>query len=545
MPAVNDKALMRACKPLISMLLCTISLAIPVASAPDLRAPFVLELPELGNTIITAVEANIPTANLQTLRLQIRNPFADSIPYSKIFVTINGESANTITSIRAGREGHLVICDLAAKPRFRLRSGKNVVEINALSREGINYYASYVLLVGGAAPDAYSATIEYFPTFDSKDPEPPTICLEPNSTLKGGSKATTIRIGGLVSDNSKIVSITLNGQAIKFSPVEEQSRKLILSSPCTTGDQLFSFSHDTKLDRAPFIIEAKDSFGNITRITIPVRRSEPVIPSQFKGRKLAVIIGVSKYKYRDAGLNDLRFADADVRSIRDFLKQPDGGRFSDSDMIFLENEQASIEAVRAALQWLVAQARAEDLIFLFIAGHGAPDPYAPQNLYFLLHDTKATDMPATALSMSDLKRALDSARAQRIIALIDTCHSAGLSGTKFVEKRSLALENNIINLYTTKLFSETGRALITSSDVNEVSLESDRWGGGHGIFTWALLEGLRGEADTNNDRLITVGELFPYLRDRVRFETAFTQNPQALPGNNSDFTIAVVPGKKK
>ncbi|HYH85145.1 MAG TPA: hypothetical protein VEX60_06655, partial [Pyrinomonadaceae bacterium] len=85
-----------------------------------------------------------------------------------------------------------------------------------------------------------------------------------------------------------------------------------------------------------------------------------------------------------------------------------------------------------------------------------------------------------------------------------------------------------------------GRAVLTSSDVNEVSAEDTRWGGGHGVFTWALLEGLKGKADANQDRFITAGELFGYVRNTVRIETRFKQNPRALPGINTDLALAFV-----
>ena len=78
-------------------------------------------------------------------------------------------------------------------------------------------------------------------------------------------------------------------------------------------------------------------------------------------------------------------------------------------------------------------------------------------------------------------------KAKRLVLLFDACHSAGLSteGT-----RNLA--NNLTNFYLqTLLYQEKGRAIITSSDVNETSLESQKWGNGHGVFTYYLLEGLK------------------------------------------------------
>jgi uncharacterized caspase-like protein len=181
------------------------------------------------------------------------------------------------------------------------------------------------------------------------------------------------------------------------------------------------------------------------------------------------------------------------------------------------------------------------LILLFIAGHGGPDPYAPQNLYYILHDTRIADLPRTALPMTTLQEKLNLARAKRALVFIDTCQSAGLSDLQPAGARSF--ENNLINLYSARLFKEEGRATITSSDVNELSYENARWGGGHGVFTHALLDGMRGEADANADSLITAGELFAYVRDRVRLETAFKQNPRSIYNLSSDFTLAFVAGK--
>ncbi len=264
----------------------------------------------------------------------------------------------------------------------------------------------------------------------------------------------------------------------------------------------------------------------------------------FRGRKFAVIVGVSEYKFNDAGLKNLNFADDDAQAIAAFLKSPAGGSFAAADIKLLVNGEASLLAVRAALAETAKRAKTEDLVFIFIAGHGAPDPTAPQNLYFLLSDTKVVDMAKTAFPMSELKQILDTQiYAQRVITLIDTCHSAGINQKtqSLVTTRDLVQEddeNNISNFYlTNQLFKQTGRAIITSSDVNEVSQESAKWGN-HGVFTWALLDGLKGKADLNNDNLITAGEIFQYTRANVQKATNFAQNPLALSGSSANLTLA-------
>jgi uncharacterized caspase-like protein len=270
---------------------------------------------------------------------------------------------------------------------------------------------------------------------------------------------------------------------------------------------------------------------------------------RFTGKKYAVLVGISDYKFTDAGLKNLSYADDDAKAIADFLQTPAGGSFSSGNIKLLLNQDASLMAVRSALSETFKKAKAEDLIFIFIAGHGAPDPLATQNIYFLLSDTKVVDMSQTGFLMSELKQMLDTqVMAQRVIVMIDTCHSAGVNAkTKsIVSGRQLEQEgdeNNITNFYlTNQLFKQTGRAILTSSDVNEISQESAKWGN-HGVFTWALLEGLKGDADINGDKLITAGEIFQYTRTSVQKATNFQQNPRALPGSSKDLTLAFAAAK--
>jgi caspase domain-containing protein len=391
------------------------------------RAPFALELPDISGPPITSVEARIPTTALQTLKLTIRQPFADSINYGQIYTAINGEAANTICgNIRSGRDGKVINCDLESKPRFHFQPGKNVVEISATDRDNNTYYASYVLIAGRESSAALATT------------------------------------------------------------------------------------------------------------------SQPVV-TKFSGRKFAAIIGVSHYQFHDAGLNDLQYADADARAVRDFLLQPEGGGFKASDIVYMENNGATSEAVRDALTRLLPKATANDLVFIYIASHGSPDPFEPRKLYFLMNDTKVANMPTTGLGMFELQEVLDHLlKADRVVVFIDACHSAGIAGPKLVTGRQLQrIENNVFNLYASKLYRETGRAVLTSSDVNEISEEGANWGGGHGVFTWALLEGLRGAADANKDRVVTAGEIFNYVSNKVRTETDYRQNPRALSATNQDFPLAV------
>jgi Caspase domain len=513
----------------------------------SLRAPFSLELPDVGGAPITEPEVNIPTSNLHKLRLRVRKPYADAINYGKIYTKINGEAAVVIQTPGRDRNDHILLTlDLDKYPRFKLRPGRNVIEIQAVDSGAHSYYASYVLLAGaGSGNDPAQlagATIETASVSEGPDRQPPTIYLtNPSGGALARRLTRSLIAQGVVTDDSGVVaSVTVNGQPATLA--HATGSRLLVPIVTKTAAPSFVFERAVAIGDAvsDLVIEAKDQAGNLTRLTLPLN-PKPLPPPDggFAGRKFALIVGVSRY--RDDRVSDLQFADADARELRDFLRRPEGGGFKPDDILYLENEQATVESVTAALDRILSQAGPNDLILLFIAGHGGPDPYAPQNLYYILHDTKVADLSRTALPMTTLQEKLNLARARRAVVFIDTCHSAGLGGAQPASARGF--ENNLINLYSAKLFKEEGRAALTSSDVNEFSYENKRWGGGHGVFTYALLEGLRGQADANADSFITAGELFAYVRDRVRLETGFKQNPRSVYDFNSDFTLAFVTRK--
>ncbi len=70
-----------------------------------------------------------------------------------------------------------------------------------------------------------------------------------------------------------------------------------------------------------------------------------------------------------------------------------------------------------------------------------------------------------------------------------------------------------------------GVVVISATDEKQFSQESKAWGGGHGVFTYFLLKALKGDADYNKDKRVTLGELIPYLSEHVRRETRNAQSP--------------------
>ncbi len=261
--------------------------------------------------------------------------------------------------------------------------------------------------------------------------------------------------------------------------------------------------------------------------TTKTRKPAAAPPEKIGGEKYAVIVGISKYKNGGTGLTNLKYASRDALAFRDFLESPSGGSFPKENVQTLFDEDATSQNLRSALFTFLTKPKPQDLVVIYFAGHGAPDPNDSRNLYLLTYDTQPDDMGGTAFLMSDLQDVFDRIlKAKHVITLIDSCHSYGISGERFVSK-----QNNLSNQYLERYASKADRAVITASDVSELSLEGEQWGGGHGVFTYFVLKGLQNdEADANKDGTVTAGELFSYLSDRVPQATNHQQNPRAVPG---------------
>ena len=303
------------------------------------------------------------------------------------------------------------------------------------------------------------------------------------------------------------------------------------------GRNSFEVSFTDSMQRvhyASFLIQTQDATpSDNKRVSIKPDK----VPS---ADKYAVIVGIAHYADTAGGVTSLQFADRDAKDFQEFLLSPDGGSFPKDHVRMLLNEDATAQNVRSALFTFLTKAQPQDQVVLYVAGHGAPDPNDPRNLYLLTYDTKLDDMGGTAFPMWQLQDVFTRVlKAKRVITFADTCHSYGFSGERRGKK-----SNNLVNQYVAKAANDSDRAVITASDISQLSYEGDKWGGGHGVFTFFLLKGLHGEADINKDGTVTAGELFSYIHDNVDKATEGNQSPMAVPGLSERIPLSGVAVRK-
>lgn len=253
-----------------------------------------------------------------------------------------------------------------------------------------------------------------------------------------------------------------------------------------------------------------------------VRQPEP-LPG-FVRRKYALLVGIGKFA--DPSIPTLRFAAKDARDLREVLIDPRSGNFADGDVFLLTDETATRANILKALNQIALQAGEEDLVLLFFSSHGSPrrDGQGLQGIgYIVTHDSTQKEIYLNSIEFEDLSQKVSLIAARRKVTLLDTCYS----GQAPRGGKALVLEGAGVGVPTANLFlSGEGSYVITSSQENEVSYESERLQNGY--FTHFLVEALRQGPEPP-----TIQQVFRHLstkvKDVVASERQASQRPRLFP----------------
>jgi hypothetical protein len=173
-------------------------------------------------------------------------------------------------------------------------------------------------------------------------------------------------------------------------------------------------------------------------------------------------------------------------------------------------------------------------VYVFFAGHGVE--YRNQ-LYFLPYEADRDHPDVDGIPMDVFfRKATRDLLAKQVVVFIDACHAAG------AEQGRSPLSVDIQKQWDSLNQKEGPFSMaLFSSLAYQKSWEDPQLGGGHGLFTWYVLEGLKGAAAASSEGYITANSLLSYARDKVearsraRFPAA--QTPSASPEFRGDFVL--------
>ena len=316
---------------------------------------------------------------------------------------------------------------------------------------------------------------------------------------------------GKVTDNVEVVDVIVGGETIQLG---------------SDG----SFETSFYVPRAGAIVEifAFDKKGNKATKTLKLERDAVqeaagvvfslLNPSNKKvalnRNSLALVIGISDYERTPARA---AYADKDAQTFRDYAMLKLG--IPSENIKELVNTNAGEVEVRLAVKDWIARTTKQGMsdVYVFFAGHGLASEDG-EKMYLLPYDGSVRLLDQTAILRDELFSDIASANPRSVTVFLDTCYSGTTRGTDMlVASRPIAIrakQQNIPNGFT--VFTAAG------GDQTAKPLEEAK----HGMFSYFLMKGMEGDADSNRDNQITAAELHEYVEQNVVQQSGGSQVPE-------------------
>ena len=318
-------------------------------------------------------------------------------------------------------------------------------------------------------------------------------------------------ISGRVRDNTGIAEVTVDGMVVQvrsdgrfehrtFIPAD--GKQVLIEATDLAGltsQKQLSLSRDTAIQSASISFDSLNPLGKRT-----VKNRDA----------LALIVGVEGYKNTPA---QAIYADSDAKMFRDYASEKLG--IPENRIETLINDGAELtDMLLSVKEWLtrsVKQDRSD--VYVFFAGHGLASDDG-EKMYLLPYDGSPRLLDRTAILRDELFSDIAAANPRSVTVFLDTCYSGTTRGTDMlVASRPIAIrakQQNIPDGFT--VFTAAG------GDQTAKPLEEAK----HGMFSYFLMKGMEGDADSNSDNQITATELHQYVEQNVVRQSGGSQVPE-------------------
>ena len=298
--------------------------------------------------------------------------------------------------------------------------------------------------------------------------------------------------------------VTVNGRQV--------TPRAIRDLPLTAVSQIRALNIPLQKGENHIQVTAHNKVGDSVQDLLVYLDREGVLDK--KGKLFILAIGVDKYPKFDV-THWLHYAAADARLMVDTLAKTAGPLHTEvkSKLLVTDGDTPPTAAnIQNALLFF-HDAGPDDTVVLFLAGHGENEG---ADYLFMPQDAEEADkkyfLPSTVVKWSVLQQALQDAQGKRIM-FVDTCHSGGAHNQRLIKD---AADANIV------VFSATNSVTEAQEDANL----------GHGIFTYALAEGLNGKADLMKKGAVNITALYTFVYDEVKN----LSNDEQIPAFHGDFS---------
>ncbi len=249
-------------------------------------------------------------------------------------------------------------------------------------------------------------------------------------------------------------------------------------------------------------------------------------PSAADGRfanAIALVVGIEEYQ---AKIAKAVHAEDDANLMADYFVRSFG--IPSERVHRIIGSYATKSAFEAELAWLKENANPDAPVLFYYGGHGSPETQGSTqgNAYVLPWDGRPGDLARTALTRDGLLGALGAIPASDVYAFFDACYSGG--GGRSVIPASMR------PLISAKLAVPKSGHLVVFGAADSDQTAGAHPRAAHGLFTYYLLNALRGAADFDRDGVVRLLELRDYVVREVsaasRLNSGHAQVPQLIGG---------------
>ncbi len=244
-----------------------------------------------------------------------------------------------------------------------------------------------------------------------------------------------------------------------------------------------------------------------TRGVAPEQDTKAQVASELSGHYFALVIGINNYQH----LPKLATAVQDAEALASILHDQYG--FQTTTLV-----DATREQITKALNDYRHNLDENASLLIYYAGHGMYDKDADK-AYWLPVDAERDDNSHWIMA-DDITTEVKVIPARHVLIISDSCYSGGMT-----REVAPSFTQDERNRFLEKMVLGKSRTLMSSGALEPVS---DEDGGGHSVFTGALLKALT----TSSDSVFSAGGLFDqYVQVSVAGRS--DQTPQYIPIRNS------------
>lgn len=230
----------------------------------------------------------------------------------------------------------------------------------------------------------------------------------------------------------------------------------------------------------------------------------------------AIVIGIETYRQK---LPKADFATHDAKIMTEYLTKVMG--YPEENVVTLLNDRAlKSDFEKYFEKWLLNNVEKDGTVFVYYSGHGAPNPKTG-DAYLVPYDGDPSFIDQTGYSLKRLYENLGKLPTKEIIVALDSCFS-GAGGRSVIAKGARPL---VMTMEKSAIPSNV--AVLSAASGEQISSTYEEKG--HGLFTYFMLKGLKGEGDANGDGKVEIGELFEYIKPQVERIARKAYNNEQLP----------------